>query len=69
MTFFPTDQPFFDLHSGIAALIADASIETQLNNNIRVYGDSETIKEIAQLVVKYASIWEFEGFVRILPEH
>lgn len=44
------------------------SIETTLDNGVRVYGDKNEVTLLAQLVAKYPSIWESEGFVQILPE-
>lgn len=46
----------------------DPSIETTLDNGVRVYRDEHAITLLAQLVTEYPFIWEFEGFVRILPE-
>lgn len=67
--FLPTDQPYFNLHFHIIASTANASIEIQLNNGMRLYGDTEAVKEIVQLVAKYLSIMEYEDFMRILLEY
>lgn len=43
-------------------------MEMRLNNRVRVYRDKHTVTPLAQLVAKYPSIWESEGFVQILPK-
>lgn len=47
---------------------ANSSIETVLDNEIKVYGDASTIKQILNLVAEYSSIGESQGFVQICPE-
>lgn len=53
---------FSHLFSGLSARIslppADSSMETVLENGIKVYGDDTIVKQIADLVAKYPSIWE-----------
>lgn len=55
-TFLPSNQLYFYLRSGITMPTTDASIETQLDSNVRVYKNRKTVKEITQLVAKYAFI-------------
>ncbi len=40
-------------------------METVLDNGVKVYGDTVTIKQIADLVAEYPKIWESKGFVQI----
>lgn len=65
----PRAQPFFDLHAGVALAPTDTLMEMQLDNGMRIYGDEVAIREISELVAKYPTIWESEGFVQIPPEH
>ena len=44
-------------------------METILDNGVRVYGNKHAVTLLAELVAKYPSIWESEGFVRIPLEH
>lgn len=57
--FLPIAQVFFDLYARIALILTDFFIKTQLDNNVRIYKDTVTIKEIFQLMTKYPSIWQF----------
>ena len=43
-------------------------METRLDNGVTVYKDKYVVALLAQLVTKYPSIWESEGFIQILPE-
>lgn len=43
-------------------------METVLHNGIRVFKDSNVVRQIADLVAEYPSIWKSQDFVRILPE-
>lgn len=61
-------QLFFKLYTGIALAPTDTCMGTQLDNGMSIYGDKVAIREISELVTRYPSIWEFEGFVRISPE-
>ena len=45
-----SDKPLF--------LLTDPSLETVLDNRVNVYGDAATIKQIADLVAEYHTIWE-----------
>lgn len=51
-------QLFFNLYNGIALASMDMeiSIETQLNNGVRVYGNRTAIREISKLVAQYSFI-------------
>lgn len=44
-------------------------MEIRLHNGVSVYGDADAVAQLSQLVAKYPSIWESEGFVRVPPEH
>lgn len=39
-----------------------------LSNRVRVYRDANAVRQIAELVAEYPAIWEFWGFVQILPK-
>ncbi len=43
-------------------------METLLDNRIKVYGDAATVKQIANLLAEYPTIWKSKGFVQIPPE-
>ncbi len=49
-------------------LATDPSIETVLDNGVKVYGDPAAVKQIADLVAEYPTIWKSKGFVQIPPE-
>ena len=49
-------------------LPSDSSLETILSNGVKVYGDATAVKQIAELVAEYPTIWESQGFVQIPPE-
>lgn len=49
-------------------LPTDSFLETVLNNEVNIYGDAAAIKQIADLVAEYFTIWESQGFVQIPPE-
>ena len=40
-------------------------LETVLDNGVNVYGDAAAVRQIADLVVEYPTIWESQGFVQI----
>lgn len=52
----PAALPFLDLGAGSTLAPRNTLIETQLNNGVRVYGDSAAVKEISELVAKSSSI-------------
>lgn len=56
---------FSNLGTGPTLLPTDPSIETVFLNRIRVFGDSNAVRQIANLVAEYSSIWESQGFVQI----
>lgn len=43
-------------------------MKTVLDNGVKVYGDAAAIKQIADLVAEYPTIWESKGFVQIPPK-
>ncbi len=46
----------------------DSSLEKVLNNGVKVYGDATAVRQIAEFVAEYPTIWESQGFVQIPPE-
>ncbi len=64
----PPSSPFPNLGAGPALPPADTSMETVLENGIRVFGNANAVKQISDLVAEYPSIWESQGFVQIPPE-
>ncbi len=54
-----SDSPF---------LATNLCMETVLDNGVKVYGDVAAIKQIADLVAEYPTIWKSKGFVQIPPE-
>ena len=64
----PQTAPFFEHELCCTPTSTDPSMETRLDNGVRVYGDEHAVALLAQLVAKYPSIWESEGFVQILPK-
>lgn len=67
-TILPRIQPLFEQKPSLAPNPTEYSMETKLHNRIRVYGNIYAVAQLAQLVTKYLSIWEFESFMQILPE-
>ncbi len=49
-------------------LTTNPSMETVLDNGVKVYGDIVAIKQIANMVAEYPTIWESKSFVQIPPE-
>lgn len=49
-------------------LATDPSLETVLDNGVNVYGDAAAVRQIANLVAEYSTIWESQSFVQIPPE-
>ena len=64
----PQTTPFFEHELSWALTPIDSSMETTLDNGVRVYRDEHAVTLLSQLVAEYPSIWESEGFVRIPPE-
>lgn len=54
----PSSHSFSNLSAGPTLLPADTSMETVLENGIRVFGDASAVKQISDLVARYLSIWE-----------
>ncbi len=44
-------------------LAINPSMETVLDNGVKVYGDATAAKQIADLVAEYPTIWKSKGFV------
>lgn len=65
----PSNSPLQESRSGVTVPSAKPFQETRLPNGIKVFGDATVIEKISSLVNEFPSIWEFSGFVRILPEH
>ena len=59
----PTSLLLFHERNGITIPPADASLETELPNSIKLYGDSRAVEKITRLINKYPSIWESLGFM------
>ena len=47
---------------------SNSSLEAILSNGVKVYGDATAVKQIAELVAEYPTIWESQDFVQIPPE-
>lgn len=59
----PSLHPFSNLGAGPTLPPTDASMETVLENGIRVFGNANIVRQISDLVAEYSSIWESQGFV------
>lgn len=55
--------PFFEHKISCTLTPTDLSIETKLDNKIKIYGDIHAVELLAQLVAEYSSNWESKGFV------
>ena len=64
----PSLHHFFNLGVGPALPPTDASMEIVFENRIRVFGDTNAVRQISDLVAEYPSIWESQGFVQISSE-
>ena len=64
----PSSHPFSNLGARPALLLIDASMKIVLENGIRVFGDTNAVRLISDLVAEYLSIWESWGLVQIPPE-
>lgn len=40
-------------------------MEIVLDNEVKVYGNASTVKQIANLIAEYPVIWKSQGFVQI----
>lgn len=54
----PTSQTFSDPSVIPLPSLINSSIETVLDNGIKVYGDMAVVKQISELLLQYLSIWE-----------
>lgn len=64
----PKLQPFFNQQPSLTPSPTKYLMETRLHNGVRVYRDTDAVAQLSQLVVDCPSIWESEGFVRVLLE-
>lgn len=64
----PISLPLFHERSGITIPPNGTSLETELPNGIKIYGDKDAVEQITRLVNEYPSIWESSGFVQVPPE-
>lgn len=55
-TYLPIVLPVFHKQNSIAILLANKNMKIKLLNDIKIYGDSNAIKQITQLVNKYSPI-------------
>lgn len=67
-TVLPLTVPFFKHEPSCILTPTDPSMETILDNGVKVYKDKHVVTLLAQLVAEYPSIWEFESFVQIPPK-
>ncbi len=59
----PLSEHLSDHNSSPFLLSTDPSLEIVLSNGVKVYGDATAVKQIAELVVEYITIWESHSFV------
>ena len=64
----PLSQHLSSHDAGSSLLSTNSSLETVLSNGVRVYGDPAAVKQIAELVAEYPTIWKSQSFVQIPPE-
>lgn len=67
--FFLKPLPFFEYKPFCILIPTNLSIETRLDNRIKIYKNKYVVILLAQLVVEYRSILESKGFVYIQPKH
>lgn len=60
--------PFFEHKLSCTLTPTDASIETTLDNKVRVYRDENKVTMLTQLVAKYPYIQKSKDFVQIPPK-
>lgn len=63
-----TSPLLFHKRNGITIPPADAGLETELPNGIKIYRDRQAVEKITRLVNEYPSIWKSSGFVQVPPE-
>ena len=61
----PQTTPFFEHELFWAPTPTDPSMETTLDNGVRVYGDEHAVTLLSQLVAKYPSIWESGYYLNV----
>lgn len=64
----PMSPLLFYKRNGITIPPADAGLETELSNGIKIYRDSQAVEKIIRLVNEYLSIWKSSGFVQVPPK-
>lgn len=62
-TFPPQASPYFEHKPSCTPTPTNPSMETRLDNGVRIYEDKHAVILLAQLVAEYPSIWDSEGFV------
>lgn len=67
-TVFPQTAPFFEEELSCTPTPTNASMDTTLDNGVRVYKDEHAVTLLAELIAEYPFIWEYKSFVRILLE-
>lgn len=65
-TVLPLIVLFFEHELFYTLTFVDLSMETRLDNGVKVYRKKHAVALLAQLIAKYLSIWELKGFVQIL---
>lgn len=61
-------QNLFDHNISPFFFMTNFLLKIVLSNRVRVYKNKTAIKQIVELVAKYLTIWESQGFVQILSE-
>ena len=61
----PSSQHLPKPNAVSSLLPSDSFLETVLSNRIKVYGDATAVRQIANLVAEYSTIWESQDFVQI----
>lgn len=67
-TFLPSSYQLLSYTDDSPFLATGPSMEMVLDNGVKVYGNAVAVKQIADLVAEYPTIWKSKGFVQILPE-
>lgn len=61
----PLLQQLLSRHTSPPFLPSDFFLKTVLENGVRMYGDAAVVRQIAELVIEYSTIWESQGFIQI----
>lgn len=61
----PQTTPFFEHKLSSISTSTDQSMETILDNKVRVYRNEHAVTLLAKLVAEYHFIWESKDFVQI----